>query len=130
MALPGSIAHILCFRHSFLRDMNEKIPTAPPSNVFSYPYKLKPFEDADKNLTYRPQNLNFDYELFRWDGAGEAVIGQKLARIAEFIGDRFLPWAEALTPETAKSELSQYGEGAWCERMWVEDYSARLVTSS
>ncbi len=129
-AFSGSIAHIFCFRHSFLRDMNEEIPKSPPSNVFSYPYKLKPYEDADRDLIYRPKNLNFDYERLHWEALGEAAIGQKLDRIAGFIGGRFLPWAEALTPEAARLELSQYGEGAWCERMWDEDYAARLVASS
>jgi hypothetical protein len=26
----------------------------------------------------------------------------------------------------AKSELERYGENAWCERLWIEDYDAYL----
>ena len=130
MALPGSIAHVLCFRHSFLRGMDGKVATAPPSNVFAYPYKVKPHDDVDRELGYRPQNLHFDYEHLHRESTGEDAIVQKLDRIAAFIGGRFLCWAEALTLEHAKSELAQYGEGAWCERMWNDDYAARLTAAS
>ncbi|MBY5422285.1 hypothetical protein [Rhizobium leguminosarum] len=55
MSSSGAISHILCFRHSFLRDRTEQIPSKFLTEVFDYPYKFKPLEDADKELVYRPQ---------------------------------------------------------------------------
>ena len=52
MSAPGSISHILCFRHFILRDRSETIPTGLPKEVFDYPYKLKPLEDGGKRLIY------------------------------------------------------------------------------
>jgi hypothetical protein len=125
MSSPGSVSHILCFRHSFLRDRTEQIPSKFPTEVFDYPYKFKPLEDDDKELIYRPQNLNYDYERLHWESADERSVSQKLDRIAARIEDRFLPWAKTLTPATARLEITQFGENAWCEQMWIADYAAR-----
>ena len=122
---PGSISHILCFRHSFLRDRTELVPAGVPNEVFDYPYKFKPLGDIEKKLVYRSQNLNYDYERLQWENINETLIHQKLDRIAAHIEDRVLPWAKTLTLAKAKAEIEQYGEGAWCERMWIEDYAAQ-----
>jgi len=123
LSMPGSISHILCFRHSFLRDMRETIPAGAPKEVFAYPYKFRPLEDARRDLAYRPQNLAYDYEQLYWENADEHSLRQKLDRIAAHIEDRFLPWAEKLSLESAMSEIERHGENAWCERMWIEDYA-------
>jgi hypothetical protein len=125
MSASGSISHILCFRHSFLRDRTEAVPTGVPPEVFDYPYKFRPLEDADRELVYRPQNLNYDFERLQWENTNESSVRQKLDRIAAHIENRFLPWAKTLPLATAKSEIEQFGEDAWCERMWIEDYAAR-----
>ncbi|MBB3297372.1 hypothetical protein FHT80_000012 [Rhizobium sp. BK226] len=125
MSASGAISHILCFRHSFLRDRTEQIPRKFPTEVFDYPYKFKPLEDAGKELVYRPQNLNYDYERLHWESADERSVCQKLDRIADHIENRFLPWAKTLTSATARLELMQFGEKAWCEQMWIADYAAR-----
>ena len=126
MSVPGSISHILCFRHSFLRDRSEQVPKAAPTEVFDYPYKFKPLEGVQGELAYRPQNLSYDYERLVWDKVDESSVRQKLDRMADVVEDRFLPWAKALLPTTAKSEIEQRGEDAWCERMWIADYAANL----
>jgi hypothetical protein len=127
MSAPGSISHIVCFRHSILRDRSETIPAGFPKEIFDYPYKLKPLEDGERKLIYRHQNLNYKYEQLHWEGAGEDSVLQKLDRIADHIEGHFLPWALTLPLAQAKSEIEQHGESAWCERMWIEDYAGRLA---
>jgi len=40
---PGRIHHILCFRHSFLRDnLDQKVPTKVSLQPSDYPYKFLP----------------------------------------------------------------------------------------
>jgi len=127
MSSAGHITHILCFRHSFLRDRTEQVPTTTPSDVFDYPYKFRPIQDADGELVYRPQNLNFQYERLRWEGASESSVDERLDRIASNVEHRFLPWASTLSLASARSEIADRGEQAWCERMWIEDYDAQLA---
>ncbi len=38
--VPGSVAHLVCFRHSFLRDKDERVPTAAPGGAGNYPWVL------------------------------------------------------------------------------------------
>lgn len=127
MSAPGSISHILCFRHSILRDRSETILTGLPKEVFDYPYKLKPLEDGGKRLIYRPQNLSYQYEQLHWEHAVKDSVLRKLDRIASHIEGHFLPWALTLSLAQAKSEIAQHGENAWCERIWIEDCSAHLA---
>lgn len=126
MSSAGAIAHILCFRHSFLRDRTETVPTKAPREVYDYPYKFRPLEDADRELIYRPQVAGYDFERLVWENAAEGAVRQKLDRIADNIECRFLPWADALPLATAKSQIAQFGDDAWCERMWIEDYAKQL----
>lgn len=126
LAVSGSISHILCFRHSFLRDRSEQVPRSVPTEVFDYPYKFKPIEGLRCEFVYRAQNLSYDFERLFWDQVEESSILKKLDGIADAIENRFLPWAKALSLSTAKSEIEQSGEDAWCERMWIADYAANL----
>ncbi|UYV14395.1 hypothetical protein [Porphyrobacter sp. ULC335] len=126
MSAPGSISHILCFRHSILRDRSEKVPTGFTKEIFDYPYKLRPLEDGGSELIYRPQNLSYHYERLHWEGASEDAVLQKLDRITSNIEDHFLPWAMTLPLTQVRSEIEQHGENAWCERMWIEDYAEHL----
>lgn len=35
---------------------------------------------------------------------------------------RVLPWANSLTEQGELSQIAQFGEQAWCEKRWMEDY--------
>jgi len=129
MAAPGGISHTLCFRHSFLRDLAEQpaIPTAPPRSVFAYPVKLLPSEWQERGMkswTYKPQNLNFGLDRIEWDNRPAHQVEAQLKSLADFLAKDFLPWARALDPARAASEIRRRGENAWCERLWLEDYDA------
>jgi hypothetical protein len=41
-----------------------------------------------------------------------------------------MAWMERLTPAEALNELKRYGENAYCERIWIEDYEAFLSQAS
>ncbi len=127
MARPGAITHLLCFRHSFLRDRTERVPTTAPMSPFDYRYKIRPsLALAAGALKYRPQNLRFDFDTFHWSHKDAESISAWVGNLGDLIADHLFPWAESLTPFSAKSEIETHGEGAWCERMWINDYAGWL----
>ena len=69
----GAITHVACFRHNFLRDLNEVVPNAVSTEVFSYPFKFLPLS-ASAIQEYRPMNLKFDTESIDYSGAPSGVL--------------------------------------------------------
>jgi hypothetical protein len=126
VALPGSAAHVLCFRHTFLRGVQDDAPnlTTPSDYVFKFrPSVLQ--ASPPETWHYRPQNLGFDYERIAYRELRPEQAERMLIELARFLSDTFLPWARDMSPERVVSQLRAHGEDAWCERRWIEDYVAR-----
>ena len=127
--LPSTAAWVLCFRHAFLRlvqdesDANKMIFA-----VSDYPYKftLSELRSRRTPLRYHSRLLGFDYDRFDYSSlqANEGKV--ELAAIRCFILDEFIPWALGLPCEQARNEIERFGSAGWCERRWVEDYDNRL----
>ena len=133
MTLPGTLAHILCFRHSFLRDFDGNVPAKPPNNPHEYPFKFRPSLLQDRRSSdwrYEPRNLNYDYDRFEWENRSAADVTRWLRALSEFIATRFVPWTDGMVPRTAQAQIVRYGEKAWCDRRWDEDYERFLKASS
>src|ERR1700730_1323542 len=95
MALPGAIAHVLCFRHSILPDLEERIPEGLVGNVFAYPYKFKPaalFATDPATWAYMPQNLNYEYETYSFRDKSTVEATDYLDCLEDLVGGRFLFW--------------------------------------
>jgi hypothetical protein len=120
MARPGAIAHMLCCRLSFMRDLTERVPDGFVPEPFAYPFKLLPGK-LPATLHYVPRNLNYDHEVITFQGRIRSAIRQELRQISSAILVRLLPWAGALTVASVEQQLLTFGENAWCERMWIED---------
>ena len=133
MAQPGTAAQVLCFRHSFLRDLAPAVPSKPPiDTVMAYPFRFLPGTLTRTSLAawrYEPQNLDFDYERYEWAKKAERDVHAWCDRISDDIVNIFVPWVEAFTPERAAIEMRQRGEDAWCERNWLEDYAAHAAAA-
>lgn len=126
MSLPGGISHLLGFRHSFLRDMNEQLPSRAPSEVYAYPFKFLPsvlMITPQESWRYCPRNLNYDYDRFEFRGLSPASVEVWLDRLFTLIGEGFLSWVNEMSPEVAAMQITKYGEQAWCERLWLADYA-------
>ncbi|WDP90233.1 MAG: hypothetical protein HUN04_11210 [Desulfobacter sp.] len=127
MSTLGSISHMLCFRHSYLPNLNEKIPTKFEPEVFSYPFKFKPSfitTAKPKKWIYKCQNLNYDYERYDFSNVSDNKANTYLTEICDAIVN-FLKWAKKIEPKAIVSQIKQNGEMAWIERAWMDAYFER-----
>ena len=126
LSLPGCVSYVLCFRHSFLRELQgEEVPSRISTEVFDYPFKFRPSElsgSARADWRYIPRNLNYPHDSYPWSEHGEDEVRSWLSSLLQLIEGEFLPWAKALSPHAAAGQLKKYGNDAWCERLWLEDY--------
>lgn len=126
---PSSVSHVLCFRHVFLRDMKEQIQIGYVKEAFSYPYKFSLDEIQNKSLSewrYEPHNLRLPFDKFDYERLDERQVKDWLQKLLLFLKDMFVLWCNSLTAEKALKEIQTYGESAWCEKMWIEDYKQYL----
>ncbi len=127
MSAPGSIAHILCFRHPMLPDLEGDVPRSFISEIFAYPFKFQPSEllnTKPATWVYAPQNMRFDYERYSYQERSVTEVSAYLRAVASLIGSDFLTWAKALSPSDAASQIRRHGEAAWCEELWLKAYGS------
>jgi hypothetical protein len=126
---PGQIAHVLCFRHLFLRQLDETVPRGFCSETFAYPYKLRltDFAAGAEPPRYHPRNLRYDWDRLPFDGVALPRLRKELQQLCTLLLERALPWARSMTPGRAADEMRLHGEDAWIERIWLADYSAHLA---
>ncbi len=123
---PGIARTAICFRHSFLRPVSSDDPNSMKLIVDDFPRKLT-FEDFDgwlkPRLKYHPENSG------RWstsdcaygDKTPEAVT-KDLRKMKRLVETRILPWVASVTEDSELSQIVKYGEQAWCEDRWIDDY--------
>jgi hypothetical protein len=118
----------VCVRHTFLRTL-EKEPAKPfLTNPSEYPFKLRVSDLSRESLStwhYQPCNLgHWKYDTVHFGDLTDAsaILSHMRDNIAEF----GLAWMEHLSPAEALTQVKRYGEGAYCERIWMEDYEAVL----
>ena len=133
-AAPGSIAHILCARHRFLRTLiAEAVPEADTLSVSDYPYKWRPsslFGIPPNQWRYSPSNLgHWEHDRLEYGEQDERTTREAVDRLLQLLVKPATEWAAMLSPERGLADLQHLGEGAWCERLWIEDYEARLANS-
>jgi hypothetical protein len=130
-AVPGTISHVLCARHSFLRELDDlKVPVGDATEPFHCPYKFTLSELkglAPAGWRYTPRNLNYPHDQVKFANRDSVVVREELESMCQFLTGPVIEWAETLTPEKALGELRSRGEDAWCERVWIEDYAAHLA---
>ena len=127
MALPGAISQVLCFRHSFLPNLDEEVNEGFEREVFAYPIKLKPLAVRTifgSNIKYRPNNLNYETETFEFQNKTESQTKNYLIKVLKSV-KMLLGWAKSITPEHFAVEINKHGESAWIEELWLESYGSR-----
>jgi hypothetical protein len=95
-------------------------------NPSEYPIKIRPSEIGDlaKRFRYRPWNLGHVPK----DLMSDKDAPHQLAQLGSAL-ERYVPaLPDQLTPERIVANIERYGEGAWCEQRWIEDYRAHLPT--
>ncbi len=115
----------------FCESLNELKIVKGVTGLFTehYPFKFTPSElvEGRKELRYQSQ-LNWDYDRFTYEDLPAAQVQGQLRTLADFIRERFVPWARSITPAAAKEQLRQFGSGRWDEKIWIEDYDRRIQT--
>ena len=131
MTSPGQISFVLCFRHTFLRTLEEKVPKGFVSEVHAHPYKLllADFRDARSLPEYRARNLAYEWDRLPYDGVPVSMLRRQLGEVRFTILERAVPWARALSPRRANDEIRKHGEEAWIERIWLQDYEKFLAAT-
>lgn len=126
LARHGVVRSVICFRHTFLRPINSDDPSKQPIYAEDCPRKLT-FDDFEGwsrcTRNYQPENSG----RWRLHDINYAVLDAKqlssrLKKLRTTVIKRVLPWAHSLTEEGELSQIKRFGEDAWCERRWVEDY--------
>ena len=130
MASSGCVSHILCFRHSFLPNIDDVVPDGFEKEVFSYPIKLKPQKIKGilgAKIKYTPSNLNFDYERFEFENKSEIEVKKYLDAVVKSI-ELLISWAKKHPATFLASQIENNGEAAWIEKLWLAAYAKKAVT--
>ena len=132
LARPGSARSVICFRHSFLRPISSDDPQKTPIYVEDCPRKLI-FDDFDgwfsPKLSYRPENSGrWRIHDTKYSNVNARMVSVHLRKLRTQVIKRILPWAHSLTEAGELSQIKRFGENAWCEQRWIEDYEAFLST--
>ena len=120
------VRFVLGFRHTFLRDVWEKVPEGLPGQISDYPFRICPSElrsEAWRRWMYKFE-LNARYDEVEYGRLDDAT--QLLTRMGETITTSGIEWSRQFTPSRSLEMLQHQPQRAFVERLWIEDYRARL----
>jgi hypothetical protein len=60
----------------------------------------------------------------------EEAVKASLDGLRHRIEEKVIPWMSWLTPARALAQIREFGEDAYCERIWLEDYQAKVGGST
>lgn len=124
--VPGSVGHLVCFRHAFLRDKEESIPTAAPSFAENYPWLLNAEllpTATPKDWSFAPSRLmSLPFGRYEYADLSQSVVRSDLAKRRDgFL--RYVDWASGVGVDEAEAQMIPFAEEYWIARLWLEDYS-------
>ena len=114
---PGKKCIVVCFRHTFLSDVNSELPVPFPLEPTSYPVKLAPNELNALSIDtwkYRSDLLQYP--------KGYLSSPEDAAQFVQDVTNNLLPWSESLTPKVLMDEIVCNGQDGYVERLWIDDY--------
>lgn len=126
-AAAGSVAHLVCFRHAFLRDKDERVPEVAPSYAENYPWVLS----AEQLPTTAPSDWRFDparlmslpFGRYEYAELAPSVVRSDMTKRRDgFL--RYVEWASGVDRDEAESQMAPFAGEYWVARLWLEDYSA------
>ena len=109
-------------------------PVAFTLEANDYPYNLSMQEFAEPTMgqpRYQSMNLGrWPRHSYCFEGVDPKVVRRDLTFLKDLLVDKVVPWASQMTPDIVAAQIKKHGEGAWCERRWLEDYDAHLSASA
>ena len=118
----GAKCFVICFRHTFLRDLESEIPDPFPLNAHNFPVKLSPDELQFLSIDswqYRSDLLRYPF--------GYLSSQKQASQFVHLVATCLLPWSEALTASKLHEEILQHGQDGYIERIWLDDYTNRIT---
>ena len=130
---PGVARTAICFRHSFLRPVSSDDPNSLRLIVDDFPRKLT-FEHFDgwrmPRPKYRPENSGrWSTSEFNYGEQTPDAVRKRLRKMRDLVKTRILPWVNSLTEDSELSQITRYGEQAWCEKRWIDDYRSHIIAN-
>jgi hypothetical protein len=117
---------VLGFRHTYLRDVWEKVPEGLPGQISDYPFRICPSEllfEAWRGWMYKFE-LNTRYDEVEYGNLDDAT--PLLLQMGTAIATSGVEWSRQFSPSRSLEMLQRQPESAFVERLWIEDYRARL----
>lgn len=126
LARQGMARSVICFRHTFLRPVKSENPAQQPKYVEDCPRKFT-FDDFDgwfrRSPNYQPENSGrWRIHDINYADLDPRELSKRLKKLRTIVSERVLPWTKTLSEEGELSQIKKFGENAWCERRWIEDY--------
>ena len=118
---------MLCFRHTFLRDVWETVPKSHPKELSGYPFRIKPSDLVTgdwQRWSYRFHLNPQEYDTIEFGKLDDAR--PILKRMGDAVVISGVAWAGMFTEEEAVRLLSSSSPLAFVERLWIEDYGKKL----
>jgi hypothetical protein len=119
----------VCVRHRLLRNLDKGPCDQFAESINDYPFKIQPSKMSldffNDGWHYIPCNLGHWPEEkieFGKDFGGVA----KIESIRNAILSSGQKWLKFLKPQEAYNQILKYGESAYCEKIWLEDYKIHI----
>lgn len=130
LSAPGTVSHIVGFRHSFLRRKSGDRPVSAPHDAGDYPWVFSCESLVGSKSTewlfdpVRLMSLPFGRMVYSALSVDEAITALN-ARRSAFL--EYVSWARALTLADAHGQIESYVSEYWIARLWDEDYRVHLT---
>jgi hypothetical protein len=124
-ALAQHTLFTVCVRHTFVRDLERQSCDRYTHSINDYPFKIQPSKLVPDFFHspwhYQPCNLgHWPQDKIQFGTAKDVT--SELQRMRDSVRLVGMSWLRFLDPTEAHRQISQYGESAYCEKIWLEDY--------
>ncbi|SDG98002.1 hypothetical protein SAMN04487926_101498 [Paraburkholderia steynii] len=129
LSTRGTLAHIVAFRHSFLRGTSEQIHAKAPHAASDYPWVLSGEQlvgSLHTDWCFDPSRLmalpygRFEYATLSRELAVTALQERRDAFL------QYVSWFRNLNLTEAHSQIVAHTDQYWIARLWDTDYRAEL----
>lgn len=126
-SLGGFTNFMLCFRHTFLRDVWDKIPDPHPKEASGFPFRIKPSDLSSgdwQHWAYQFQLNAVEHDTIAFTDLDDAR--QILKRMGHAVIGPGVTWASRFTVEESLRLLLSSSPPAFVESLWIDDYRDKL----
>ncbi|WP_322052070.1 hypothetical protein [Paraburkholderia bannensis] len=129
LSQAGTFAHVVVFRHSFLRGRSGAFHTSAPRAAGDYPWILSGEDLVGSSQTdwcFEPSRLmsppygKLNYAALSADQVTASMIARRVALLD------YIAWARGLSLAEAHGQVAEHARDYWIARMWDEDYRVNL----